>query len=107
MVIASPNSLQRTSARRLLLFLYVRSGPKPLSFERSAEHPVVQRAVRCATLDEVTETVVAVTGRNLSKSASGQVRLAYAFLASTEALAPLPFRQLLEQLHLRNCRLQM
>jgi DNA-binding PadR family transcriptional regulator len=27
-------ALQRTSARRLLLFLYVRSGPKPLSFER-------------------------------------------------------------------------
>ena len=31
----SPNSaVQRTSARRLLLFLYGRSGPKPLTFER-------------------------------------------------------------------------
>jgi REP element-mobilizing transposase RayT len=56
---------------------------------RSTEHPRVQRIVRCATVEEVYDAVRTVTGEAPTKTGSPRVRLAYAQLAHSEALAPL------------------
>lgn len=57
--------------------------------ERSPEHPRPQRIVRCASVDEVVDALRIVTGESIGRKAPAPVRLAYAELAHTEALAPL------------------
>jgi REP-associated tyrosine transposase len=57
--------------------------------QRSREHPRAQRIVRCATLAEIRGAVERATGEVPTKYGSRGVRLAFATLAHSEALAPL------------------
>ncbi len=57
--------------------------------ERSSEHPQAQRLVQRATLAQIVDGLIAVTGAGPAKSGSSSVRTAFADLAHSEALAPL------------------
>jgi REP element-mobilizing transposase RayT len=56
---------------------------------RSPEHPREQRVIRCATIAEVRDAVAVTTGAVPGKSSGNRVRLLFAELARTEALASL------------------
>lgn len=57
--------------------------------QRSREHPRAQRIVRCATVAEIRNAIERVAGEAPTKYGSRPVRLAFATLAHSEALAPL------------------
>jgi putative transposase len=56
---------------------------------RSVEHVRAQRIVRCTTVDEVERAIVETTGATPGRLAATRIRLAFALLARSEALAPL------------------